>query len=89
MTVLEQISNRYLALLSLGLLYGRTFFVSVCFPYIFNILIYNCGRKVAYVIAETIMRVLNNARAVALFRTNLLRRREITLIITGLSVVLN
>jgi hypothetical protein len=86
MTVQEQISNPYLAFLTLGVLYGRTFFVSFCFLYILNILIYNCGPKVAYVIEETIMRVLNK---VALFRTNLLRRREITLIITGLSVVLN
>ncbi len=86
MTALEQISNPYLAFLILGLLFGRTFFASVCLPYILNILIYNCGPKVAYVIAETIMRVLNK---LALFRTNLLRRREITLIIMGLSVLLN
>lgn len=34
MTVLQQISNPYLASLILGLLYGLTFCTSACLPYI-------------------------------------------------------
>jgi hypothetical protein len=36
MTVLEQISNPYIASLSLGLLYGLTFCASTCLPQITN-----------------------------------------------------
>jgi len=36
MTVLQQISNPYLASLVLGLLYGLTFCTSACLPYIIS-----------------------------------------------------
>jgi sulfite exporter TauE/SafE len=69
MTVLEQISNPYLASLSLGLLYGLTFCASACLPYIISYIagigagfkkgvlitsIYNSGRILAYAIIGTI-----------------------------------
>ncbi|PVX23356.1 MAG: hypothetical protein CW691_10820 [Candidatus Bathyarchaeum sp.] len=68
MTVLEQISNPYLASLVLGLLYGLTFCASACLPYIVSYIagigagfkkgvivttIYNSGRIVAYAIIGT------------------------------------
>ncbi|MDG6223160.1 MAG: sulfite exporter TauE/SafE family protein [Candidatus Bathyarchaeota archaeon] len=70
MTVLEQISNPYLASLVLGLLYGLTFCASACLPYIVSYIagigagfkkgvmvttIYNAGRIVAYAIIGTIV----------------------------------
>jgi hypothetical protein len=36
MTVLQQISNPYLASLILGLLYGLTFCTSACLPYVIS-----------------------------------------------------
>lgn len=68
MTLLEQISNPYLASLVLGILYGLTFCTSACLPYVvsyiagigagfkkgFKIaLLYNTGRIVAYAIIGT------------------------------------
>ena len=68
MTVLQQISNPYLASLSLGLLYGLTFCTSACLPYILSYIagigagfrkgvivttIYNSGRILAYAIIGT------------------------------------
>ena len=73
MTVLEQISNPYLASLILGLLYGLTFCTSACLPYIISYIagigagfrkgvivttIYNSGRIVAYAIIGTIVGLL-------------------------------
>ena len=70
MTVLEQISNPYLASLVLGLLYGLTFCASACLPYIVSYIagigagfkkgvivttIYNAGRIVAYAIIGTVV----------------------------------
>lgn len=70
MTLLEQISNPYLASLALGLLYGLTFCTSACLPYIVSYIagikagfrkgvtvtaIYNSGRIVAYAIIGTIV----------------------------------
>ena len=70
MTVLEQISNPYLASLALGLLYGLTFCTSVCLPYLASYIagikagfyrglkvtaIYNSGRITAYAIMGTIV----------------------------------
>jgi sulfite exporter TauE/SafE len=74
MTVLEQISNPYLASLSLGLLYGFTFCASACLPYIISYIagigagfkkgiiitsIYNTGRILAYAIIGTIAALLS------------------------------
>lgn len=74
MTVLEQISNPYLASLSLGLLYGLTFCASACLPYIISYIagigagfkkgivvtsIYNSGRILAYAIIGTIVGLLS------------------------------
>jgi sulfite exporter TauE/SafE len=68
MTVLEQISNTYLASLVLGLQYGLTFCASACLPYIVRYIagigagfktsikikaVYNSGRIVAYAIIGT------------------------------------
>jgi sulfite exporter TauE/SafE len=68
MTVLQQISNPYLASLILGLLYGLTFCTSACLPYILSYIagigagfrkgvivttIYNSGRIVAYALIGT------------------------------------
>jgi sulfite exporter TauE/SafE len=68
MTVLQQISNPYLASLILGLLYGLTFCASACLPYIISYIagigagfrkgviittIYNSGRIVAYALIGT------------------------------------
>jgi sulfite exporter TauE/SafE len=76
MTVLEQISNPYLASLILGLLYGLTFCTSACLPYIISYIagigagfrkglivttIYNSGRIVAYAIIGTIVGLLGSA----------------------------
>lgn len=74
MTVLEQISNPYLASLVLGLLYGLTFCASACLPYIVSYIagigagfkkgvivttIYNAGRILAYAIIGTIVGLLS------------------------------
>jgi sulfite exporter TauE/SafE len=68
MTVLQQISNPYLASLILGLLYGLTFCTSACLPYVISYIagigagfrkgvivtsIYNSGRIVAYAVIGT------------------------------------
>ena len=68
MTVLEQISNPYLASLVLGLLYGLTFCASACLPYLVSYIagigagfktsikitaVYNSGRIVPYAIIGT------------------------------------
>ena len=74
MTVLQQISNPYLASLILGLSYGLTFCTSACLPYIISYIagiragfrkgiivtsIYNSGRIVAYAIIGTIVGLLS------------------------------
>ncbi|MCW4017038.1 MAG: sulfite exporter TauE/SafE family protein [Candidatus Bathyarchaeota archaeon] len=74
MTVLEQISNPYLASLVLGLLYGLTFCTSACLPYIVSYIagigagfkkglavttIYNAGRILAYAIIGTAVGLLS------------------------------
>jgi len=70
MTLLEQISNPYLASLVLGLVYGLTFCTSACLPYLVSYiagikagfrkgvtitLVYNSGRIVAYAIIGTLV----------------------------------
>ncbi len=70
MTLLEQISNPYLASLVLGLIYGLTFCTSACLPYLVSYiagikagfrkgvtvtLVYNSGRIVAYAIIGTLV----------------------------------
>ncbi|MBT8171418.1 sulfite exporter TauE/SafE family protein [Candidatus Bathyarchaeota archaeon] len=75
MTVLEQISNPYLASLVLGLVYGLTFCASACLPYIVSYIagtgagfkkgiaittIYNSGRIVAYAVIGTIVGLLSS-----------------------------
>lgn len=70
MTILQQISNPYLASLILGLLYGFTFCTSTCLPYVISYiagigagfrkgftvaLIYNIGRVVAYALLGTVV----------------------------------
>jgi sulfite exporter TauE/SafE len=70
MTVLEQISNPYLASLVLGLLYGLTFCTSVCLPYLASYIagikagfrrgvkvtaVYNSGRITAYALMGTLV----------------------------------
>lgn len=74
MTVLEQISNPYLASLVLGLLYGLTFCASACLPYIVSYIagigagfkkgvivttVYNSGRILAYAIIGTAVGLLS------------------------------
>lgn len=74
MTVLQQISDPYLASLILGLLYGLTFCTSACLPYIISYIagigagfkkgviittIYNSGRIVAYAIIGTVVGLLS------------------------------
>jgi len=76
MTVLEQISNPYLASIVLGLLYGITFCATACLPYIVSYIagigagfkkgivittVYNSGRIVAYAIVGTIVGFLSAA----------------------------
>ena len=73
MTVLQQISNPYLASLVLGLLYGLTFCASACLPYIISYIagigagfkkgviittVYNSGRIVAYALIGTTVGLL-------------------------------
>ena len=70
MSVLEQISNPYLASLALGLLYGLTFCTTACLPYLVSYIagikagfrkgvtvtaIYNAGRITAYAIIGTLI----------------------------------
>jgi len=72
-TVLEQISNPYVASLILGLFYGLTFCTSICLPYIISYIagigagfqkgiivtsIYNSGRIAAYAVIGTITGLL-------------------------------
>ena len=74
MTVLQQISNPYLASLVLGLLYGLTVCASACLPYILSYItgigagfkkgviittVYNSGRIVAYALIGTIVGLLS------------------------------
>ena len=76
MTVLEQISNPYIASLVLGLLYGITFCTTSCLPYLVSYIagtgagfkkgivittVYNSGRIVAYAILGTIVGLLSAA----------------------------
>jgi len=82
MTVLQQISNPYLASLILGLLYGVTFCASACLPYILSYIagigagfrkgviitsIYNSGRIVAYAIIGTIVGLLSTVISEEMF----------------------
>jgi sulfite exporter TauE/SafE len=82
MTVLQQISNLYLASLILGLLYGLTFCASACLPYIISYIagigagfrkgvivtsIYNSGRIVAYAIIGTIVGLLSTVISEEIF----------------------
>jgi sulfite exporter TauE/SafE len=70
MTVLEQISNPYLASLILGLIYGLTFCTTACLPYLVSYIAgikagfrkglivtttYNAGRIIAYAIIGSII----------------------------------
>ena len=74
MSVLQQISNPYLASLILGLLYGLTFCASACLPYIISYIagigagfkkgviitaVYNSGRILAYAIIGTTVGLLS------------------------------
>ncbi len=82
MTMLDQISNPYLASLILGLLYGLTFCASACLPYIISyiagigagfkkgiivISIYNSGRIVAYAIIGIIVGLLGTVLSQEVF----------------------
>jgi len=82
MTVLQQISNPYLASLVLGLLYGLTFCTSACLPYIISYIagigagfkkgvivtsLYNGGRIVAYAVIGTIVGLLKTVISEDLF----------------------
>lgn len=75
MTVLEQISNPYLASLVLGIVYGLTFCASACLPYIVSYIagvgagfkkgieittIYNTGRIIAYAVIGTAVGLLSS-----------------------------
>ena len=62
MSVLEQISNPYLASLALGLLYGLTFCTSVCLPYIAS---YIAGIKAGFRRGITVTAVYNSGRIAA------------------------
>ncbi len=70
MTIIEQISNPYLASLSIGLIYGLTFCTTTCLPYIISYIagikagfrkavivttIYNLGRITAYAIIGSLI----------------------------------
>lgn len=82
MTVLEQISNPYLASLVLGIVYGLTFCASACLPYIVSYIagtgagfkkgmeittIYNSGRIVAYAIIGSIVGLLSSTISEEIF----------------------
>ena len=62
MSVLEQISNPYLASLALGLLYGLTFCTSVCLPYIAS---YIAGIKAGFRRGVTVTTIYNSGRITA------------------------
>ncbi len=62
MSVLEQISNPYLASLALGLLYGLTFCTSVCLPYLAS---YIAGIKAGFRRGVTVTAVYNSGRIAA------------------------
>jgi sulfite exporter TauE/SafE len=63
MTVIEQISNPYMASFVLGLLYGLTFCTSACLPYIAG---YVAGIKAGFRRALVVTAVYNSGRIVAL-----------------------
>ncbi|MGD9131396.1 MAG: sulfite exporter TauE/SafE family protein [Candidatus Bathyarchaeota archaeon] len=84
MTVLEQISNPYLASLTLGILYGLTVCTSACLPYVASYIagikagfrrgvvvtvIYNSGRIVAYAVIGSIAGLLSTFVNAAFFET--------------------
>jgi sulfite exporter TauE/SafE len=84
MTMLEQISNPYIASLALGLLYGLTFCTSVCLPYLASYIagikagfyrglkvtaVYNTGRITAYAIMGTLVGVFQTYINDIIFRT--------------------
>ncbi|UCC58714.1 MAG: sulfite exporter TauE/SafE family protein [Candidatus Bathyarchaeum sp.] len=62
MSVLEQISNPYLASLALGLLYGLTFCTSVCLPYVAS---YIAGIKAGFRRGVTVTAIYNSGRIAA------------------------
>ena len=62
MTLLEQISNPYLASLVLGLVYGLTFCTSACLPYLVS---YIAGIKAGFRKGDTVTLVYNSGRIVA------------------------
>ena len=62
MTVLEQISNPYLASLALGLLYGLTFCTSACLPYVAS---YIAGIKAGFRRGVTVTAIYNSGRITA------------------------
>ena len=62
MTLLEQISNPYLASLVLGLIYGLTFCTSACLPYLVS---YIAGIKAGFRKGVTVTLVYNSGRIVA------------------------
>lgn len=63
MTVIEQISNPYLASFALGLLYGLTFCTSACLPYIAG---YIAGIKAGFRRSVAVTAIYNSGRIVAL-----------------------
>ncbi|HDQ06885.1 MAG TPA: sulfite exporter TauE/SafE family protein [Candidatus Bathyarchaeota archaeon] len=84
MTVLEQISNPYVASLALGLLYGFTVCTSACLPYVASYIagikagfrkgvavtaVYNSGRIVAYAVIGSIAGLLRTFINDAFFET--------------------
>ena len=84
MSVLEQISNPYLASLALGLIYGFTVCTSSCLPYLASYIagikagfrkgvtitaIYNTGRIAAYAVVGTIAGLLKTLVDDAFFET--------------------
>ena len=84
MSVLEQISNPYVASLTLGLLYGFTVCTSACLPYVASYIagikagfrkgvtvtaIYNLGRVAAYAVIGTLAGLLKSFVDDAFFET--------------------
>jgi thiol:disulfide interchange protein DsbD len=84
MSVLEQISNPYVASLAWGLLYGFTVCTSSCLPYLASYIagtkagfrkgltitaVYNTGRVAAYAVIGTIVGLLKNLVDEAFFET--------------------
>lgn len=84
MTVLEQISNPYVAALTLGILYGFTVCTSACLPYVASYIagikagfrrgvtvttIYNSGRIVAYAVIGSVAGLLRTFLDDAFFET--------------------